>query len=291
MIPMVKCDWDEKYQWLHRAALNAGLSSFSFFERPYDRLTVVHDLSPSSREQVVFFKRENHMFFVVNVNLVYQVLLDNLDVQSLFLRWKGGCSIRVLLAELEQGGALVRFECWEAWESRRKREMYRANGWESLSTEEYTAVWKYVADELNFDDYLFSISTPHVKVSFTDPYSQDAWLNHALEADFAIKLQLSLRNLVKPGELVYVICWCISAWTLDVHKKPLDAFSTSWLLEPLSYVDGDPVYIFASDFRFGLLNDLRSPFVTIFGEELVDELNAQKPTLFENADFKMVRYP
>ncbi|HAA54573.1 MAG TPA: hypothetical protein DCE42_07435 [Myxococcales bacterium] len=285
MLSILKSEWSEKYGQVKSAAEKYGVIVVPFSHLPHDRLVITKE--ENCKEFFVLFEREGRTFLVLRLDDTYQVFLDKINFKWFFREWLSGVSLQTLILESEEKGFVERCERWSLLEGSRRDKNYRRKGWEEFPLDEWQSMESRFENELHFDNWKFSITVPHVEVSLAKMRTEDIVYNLAVEADFLIKYQLALQSVLKPGEPIYLVRWGVSVWILDIHKKPLDAFSTSWRGSPLS-VDimtgtrDEPVYMFTPDFRLGLLNDFETPMITLFGEELIRTLKSQQPVLLES---------
>lgn len=108
-------------------------------------------------------------------------------------------------------------------------------------------------------------------------------LGHAeqerVEADMTLKLLRSLREIMLPNQRLIVLDRCHPSYWFTPHSKIDQAVRDQWAVPMLP---SDNEYHFLSeDLSFGILGNYDSNTMTVFGEPLLECIQADPPLLFD----------
>ena len=153
------------------------------------------------------------------------------------------------------------------------------SGWRKLEEPEYTHIWDYVYDGLGFHpSTAFShwpgFREPIPSVTFKMP---EQWTDDDLD-DLYDQFWSALRAVTEPGKELYALDW----------QHECFAYEPSVVIEPESrhpwsrgvFPDGDYAITLAHDLSWGSLGHPWEGTICVFGQPLLDVIEANPPRLF-----------
>ncbi|WP_028543343.1 DUF2716 domain-containing protein [Paenibacillus taiwanensis] len=147
--------------------------------------------------------------------------------------------------------------------------------WIPLSDDQDHFVWDNFYESFNFrpsvhskDWPSFTLPNPYITYKITDYTDSDL-------DDLEEKCVKTLRALTEPSEYIYALDWQHESFFYNPH---LEKGSADWTLS--FYPDGDYYFFLQKDFKWGYLGHPWEHTITLFGAELVRQIEINKPSLF-----------
>lgn len=150
--------------------------------------------------------------------------------------------------------------------------------WLSLTKEEYKFVWDKIDKHFNFNPSTtkfpsFTVSSPFITYDVST-FPNDHELNDLGEKSLYVFQQITQNN-----EYMYALDWQHPGYWINPYLNFQKNEFGEWIV-PI-YPDGDYYFFIQKDFNWGYLGHPWEKSITIFGEELINLFNKNKPIIFK----------
>jgi Protein of unknown function (DUF2716) len=154
--------------------------------------------------------------------------------------------------------------------------------WLKLSNLEYEQVWDKVYDKLKFKPSIskfpsFKVPTPFitydVSLCFGQSEDQDAYDNLEEKAIVVFKENTAI------DEYIYALDWQHECYWINPHLEIQKNKFDEWSV-PI-FPNGDYYFFLQKNFEWGYIGQPWERSITVFGKELIDGFEKQKPRMFQ----------
>lgn len=177
--------------------------------------------------------------------------------------------------------------------------------WIELNDEnEYDKVWDKFENKFNFKPSIYEgrgINEPKDSLVFEvgNYYNQDEKTRIILEKDLNNKILNCFKILAFKDKFIYALNWQHNSYKLDIHNLNLEEYN-KWIIENNSFLyekinknlykcpyhavpvfpNGDYYIFLTLDMTNGIFGHPWRRTICVFGKELIELLNKDKPQLF-----------
>lgn len=150
--------------------------------------------------------------------------------------------------------------------------------WKCLTSEENKDVWNKIDVQFNFNPSTtkfpsFTVPSPFITYDVST-FPNDKDLNDLEEKSLNV-----FQQLIQNNEYMYALDWQHPGYWINPYLNfQKDEFG-EWIV-PI-FPDGDYYFFIQKDFKWGYLGHPWEKSITIFGEELINMFNRNKPIIFD----------
>ena len=163
-----------------------------------------------------------------------------------------------------------------------------------IGKEEYNEIWNKFYDIFDFKPSIykkdwptFNVVKPSITYDISDFYNQQSFEDaYKFYDDLHKKSLMAFRECSLECEKLYALDWHHSCYEFDpwqeIEKIEFEYADGSKIKKwPIEVLPNGDYYIFlASDFRWGILGHPWEKSMCVFGQELIDSFEKNKPLLF-----------
>lgn len=149
------------------------------------------------------------------------------------------------------------------------------NSWIPMTSDQYRLAWDKMYEDFKFKPSIhssdwpsFRLPSPFVTYDVTEYTDEDI-------DDLEEKCISCLRAITVPEEYIYALDWQHQCYLYYPHRERGDVGARIGF-----YPDGDYCFFLQKDFKWGYLGHPWEHSISLFGETLIHQFEADRPTIF-----------